>query len=1156
MQTPTGFFTLLSDRRFLPFFITQFMGAFCDNCFKGALVITVTYNVAVSGAFNSQILNTLIGGLIILPFFLFSSIAGQLADKFEKSRLVVVIKGCEIGIMSLGIYGFYSESLGILMLTLFLTMTHSSFFGPLKYSLPPVYLKEHEIVAGNSLIESSTFAAILIGSVLGSIIIGIPQVGFIVLGCVILAASLSGFVASFSLLKAPAGESNIKLNPNLYKETIEIVRFAARDRVVFLSIIGISWFWVIGGVMLTQIMSYGKDVVGGNPDVPILFMLLFTIGIGLGSFLCNRLMKGRIDARLIPWGAIGMTFFIVDLVIASHHITLVNPGHVGVLQFLTHFNSWRISFDLLMIAICGGLFTVPLYSLLQTQSNIHHRSRIIAANNVMNAFFMLISSLGCILLINLNVSIPNLFLIVGCVNLYFMHRISYLVPESISQIFVQAILKILFRVEVKGLEHFYKAGKRVLIIANHTSFLDAALIFAFIPERLSFAIYTYYINTWWIRLVSSGVNLFPVNPTNPMATKRIIELLRTDRKCVIFPEGRISVTGALMKVYDGPGMVADKANAVILPVRIDGAQYSLFSRLGGKVRRHLFPKITITILPGQRITADPTLRGKDRRRIISNQVYDLMSGMLFETSHTNEPLFSALIDASKQHGMGRVVAEDTQRKELNYRQLLMRSFILGRALAQETHPGERVGILLPTSIAAVVSFFGLQSCQRIPAMLNFSMGAQNLMETCSLARVRIIVTSRKFVEIGRLESAIEKLSEIAKIIYLEDLREKIKLPTKLLGILSSYFPKIAHRSWAKRIDPDDPAVILFTSGSEGKPKGVALSHKNMNANRFQLASLVEFTPSDVVLNVLPMFHSFGLTGGTILPILQGAKTFFYPSPLHYRIIPVIAYEIDATIFFATDTFLGNYGRAAHPYDFYALRYVVAGAEKLRPETRRLWIEKFGLQIFEAYGVTEASPALTINTRMQSKVGTVGRFLPAIEHKIKPIEGIEEGGRLFVKGPNIMLGYLDPNTGLPVSPKADWGAGSDKKGWYDTGDIVSVDEQGYVTIKGRAKRFAKVGGEMISLVAIEEKISLFWPETHHLVLAFPDPRKGEQLVLLTTAHISKDDLVQNLKQSGLSELAIPKRTFEVEAIPLLPTGKIDLRKATEVGEGLMESGGRD
>jgi acyl-[acyl-carrier-protein]-phospholipid O-acyltransferase/long-chain-fatty-acid--[acyl-carrier-protein] ligase len=885
------------------------------------------------------------------------------------------------------------------------------------------------------------------------------------------------------------------------------------------------------------------------------FLILFTVGIGIGSYLCTFLSKGKIDYRHIIWGALGMTLFILDLVIASNLVKLAQSDYIGIYQFLFNssdlFNNWRISFDLMMIAVCGGLYTVPLYTLLQVESDPKFRSRTIAANNIMNSFFMVVSTGLSMILVKLKVPIPTIFLITGIVNVLVMNRIAQLVPQSTLQLLARALLKLLFRVEIKGLENFYASGKRTLIIANHTSFIDGILIFAFIPERLNFAIYSFYINRWWIRILKRSANLFPIDPTNPLATKHLIEFLKQDHKCLIFPEGRITETGSLMKIYDGPGMVADKAGASILPIRIDGAQYSLFSHLRKIARRKVFPKITLTILPAQIVTADANLKGKERRKIMSSRVYDIMVNMLFETSVYQTPLFSSLIEAGKTHGMRKRVVEDFAREPISYRQLLMRSFTLGRYLRERTVLGERVGILLPTSLATLISFFALQSIGRVPAMLNFSLGTQNLTDTCLLARVRFILTSRRFVEMAHLEESIGALSEKVQILYLEDIRKEVSFLSKIRGLACAYLPELAYGYTRRLTSANDPAVILFTSGSEGAPKGVVLSHSNINANRFQITSSIDFNAQDVVLNVLPMFHSFGLTGGTLVPLLQGIRSFYYPSPLHYRMIPVTAYDINATIFFATDTFLSRFARLAHPYDFYATRYVFAGAEKLQPETRQKWIDRFGIQILEAYGTTETAPALSLNTRMYNKMGSVGRFLPAIEHYLNPVEGIEEGGQLFVKGPNVMLGYINAETGAVVPTSSSFGeSGQAQKGWYDTGDVVSLDPQGFVTILGRIKRFAKIGGEMISLVAIEDRLANLWPDDQHVMVALPDSRKGEQLILLTTGPMTRDEIINQLRAQGLTELNFPRKVMYVDLIPLLATGKTDLRAAKSLAEKCM------
>jgi acyl-[acyl-carrier-protein]-phospholipid O-acyltransferase/long-chain-fatty-acid--[acyl-carrier-protein] ligase len=340
--------------------------------------------------------------------------------------------------------------------------------------------------------------------------------------------------------------------------------------------------------------------------------------------------------------------------------------------------------------------------------------------------------------------------------------------------------------------------------------------------------------------------------------------------------------------------------------------------------------------------------------------------------------------------------------------------------------------------------------------------------------------------------------------------------------------------------PDDPAVILFTSGTESTPKGVVLSHKNLLGNCAQVSARVDFNASDVLFNALPLFHSFGLTGGTILPILSGIKTFFYPSPLHYRIVPEQVYEVTATIMFGTDTFLSGYAKCAHPYDFYSVRYVFAGAEKLKEETRKVWMEKFGVRIFEGYGVTEASPIVAVNTPMHYKPGTVGRLMPGIEYKLENIEGVEKGGKLWVKGINVMRGYLKEEAPGQLLPPED--------GWYDTGDVVSIDGEGFVTIEGRVKRFAKIGGEMISLGAVEEFIYQLWPDHQHAVINLPDPKKGEVIVLLTTVNQDiREAMVQQAKMKGLSETMIPKRITIVNEIPLLGSGKTDYRAVKEIVE---------
>jgi acyl-[acyl-carrier-protein]-phospholipid O-acyltransferase/long-chain-fatty-acid--[acyl-carrier-protein] ligase len=433
--------------------------------------------------------------------------------------------------------------------------------------------------------------------------------------------------------------------------------------------------------------------------------------------------------------------------------------------------------------------------------------------------------------------------------------------------------------------------------------------------------------------------------------------------------------------------------------------------------------------------------------------------------------------------------------------------------------------MLPNANGAVLTILGLMSAGRVPAMINFTAGAANILAACKAAQIEVIVTSRAFIEKGKFATLIGVLENAVKIVYLEDIRAGITKGDKIRGLLNARKPLVARQ-------PDDWAAILFTSGSEGVPKGVVLSHRNMMANAAQAAARIDFGREDKVFNVVPVFHSFGLTVGTFLPLVSGVAVYLYPSPLHYRTVAELIYGVNATIMFGTDTFLSGYARVAHPYDFRALRYILAGAEPVKEATRRTYMEKFGLRILEGYGVTETAPALALNTPMFNKFGTVGRVLPGMEARLEKVEGVDEGGRLYVRGPNVMLGYLRvDNPGVLERPQ---------EGWHDTGDIVTIDEQGFVTIKGRARRFAKVGGEMVSLAAVEALASELWPNAPSAVCAVPDLRKGERLILLTEQkNATRGEFHSFAKTKHASDLMIPVDVWVVEKLPMLGSGKVDI-----------------
>ncbi len=700
---------------------------------------------------------------------------------------------------------------------------------------------------------------------------------------------------------------------------------------------------------------------------------------------------------------------------------------------------------------------------------------------------------------------------------------------------VRFILKLLFRVEVEGMENYHKAGQRVMIVANHTSFLDAVLLSIFLPHRLTYAIDTQIAKKWWISPFGQIVRLFPMDPVNPLSIKSFIKDLEQDKRSVIFPEGRITVTGTLMKIYDGPGLIALKSDAMVLPIRIDGAQYSLFSRLKGIERRQFFPKIKLTILAPQKIELDDAIVGRLRRIEAGKILKQIMTEMIYSTSDNQMTIMDKLLNARDIHGAGQVVLEDVERQPLNYRNVLLKSSVLSRLMAKQTQERDVVGLLLPNTNATVLSFFALQSIARVPAMLNYTAGYKGLLSAIETAQIKTVYTSRRFIQLAKMDDLVLMLEKQVSIKYLEDFREKMTWQDKAYGIICSLFPKIIYAQQWKSVQPEDPAVVLFTSGSEGVPKGVVLSHKNIMSNNIQLGTKIDFNKNDVILNALPLFHSFGLSTATLVSVLNGMKVFLYPSPLHYRIIPEVAYDINATMLFGTNTFLKGYAKFAHNYDFYSIRYVCAGAEAVQKETRELYAEKFGLRILEGYGATETSPVISINTPIDYKTGTVGTMLPGMEYKLKPVPGIEQGGQLFVKGPNVMKGYLrNEKPGVLEPAESEYGSG-----WYDTGDIVDIDADGFIRIKGRVKRFAKIGGEMVSLSMVEEMASQCWSDDMHAVVSIPDSSKGEQLILVTTRqNAQRKELSAYAKESNIGEINVPKKIIEVESLPLLGTGKTD------------------
>lgn len=693
------------------------------------------------------------------------------------------------------------------------------------------------------------------------------------------------------------------------------------------------------------------------------------------------------------------------------------------------------------------------------------------------------------------------------------------------------LLRRLLRLTVHGAPPAAKPEK-LLVICNHQSFLDGVLIQSHLPFDVTWVIHTQILAQPLFRLGLKlfGVHHIGIDAANPMSLKHVLQLLDSGVPVGIFPEGRITVTGSMMKIYDGTAFLAARSGASVLPVRVDGLQHSLFGRMKPPYPTMHKPAVRLNFLPLTRIPMPEAPSAKVRRRLAGESMRLLMQRCAM-ASRPVTTLYKSFLEAIEIYGRDAVVIEDVRPKIDTYQDLLKGALALGRLTSRMAREGEHVGVLLPNAGPAVAVLFGMFATRRIPAMLNYTSGVDALQSAIDLAEIKLILTSQAFLEKGKLTAKIGQLKN-ARIVYLEDLRGQFGLFDKLwLMLWALPRPRILDRG----AQPHDPALVLFTSGSEGKPKGVVLSHDNVLANIFQIRAVLEFSNKDRFFMALPMFHSFGLTAGVILPMLNGTPIFLYPSPLHYRIVPELTYDRDCTVLFGTPTFLGYYARFANVYDFYNLRYVIAGAEKLSDDVRRAYQDRFGLRIIEGYGATECSPVIAVNSPMAHKAGTVGQFLPGMEGKLVPVAGIEHGGRLHVHGPNVMLGYLrHDKPGQLQPPESEFGPG-----WYDTGDLADIDPEGFLHILGRLKRFAKIAGEMVSLEVVERIAREASPRHAHGSIARKDATRGEVLVLFTEDRtLQRAQLVEAARRIGAPEVAVPRRIEYLDKLPKLGTGKTD------------------
>ncbi len=1109
---------LLLDRRFAPLFWCQFLAAFGDNLLRNALGLLALWSPAGE---RQGWMVAAAAGAFVAPSILLSGLGGALADRGDKALLARRLKAADIAVALLALLALASGSLPLLFASLVGAGVVAALFGPAKYAILPDQLEPARLPGANALVEAATFAAILGGSVASGVILGTgagTAVPRLAIGALLLLAATLSWLSARRIPRPPGAASAARPLPSLLSGALSPLRGLRRGP-MRRAALGNAWFWMSGSAVLSLTPGLVHALPGGTPRLASLCLCAFAAGIAGGSALASHLSGGRIVLLLAAMGAALTGLSLEGLALAG--------GGAHAL--------WRLLALLALAAAGGGLIAVPTLAAVQAGAEPGQRAGAVAGTNVLAAAGMALTAALLVAAQRAGVGELRLLGLVGAASLLAAAAmLARLCPNPAGEL-CWVLLRLVYRVELRGAEHLPTGARPAIVTPNHVSWLDATLLFS-VMDRPLYAIDAGVARLWFVRPFLRVVDAVAVEAAHPLSMRRMIERVRTGRPAVIFPEGRIASTGGLTRVQDGAAMAAERAGALIVPARIEGLEATVFSRLTrAQVRRRLFPRVRLTILPGRTLAVRAGLAGRRRREAAARALQDLMAETVFATTDTGMTLFEAVTQAGRRHGMGRIAVTDPVRGSLSYRKLLAGAAVLGARLRPHAGAGGRIGLMLPTANAAAACLLGCASAGIVPVMLNPRGGLSALRAAIAATGFTTLVTSRALVAKARIEPVLAALAGEVAILYLEDLG--VRWPERLRGLLRR------GRPLSPGTDPDQAAVVMMTSGTSGLPKGVVLSHRNILANIAQVAAVIDFGPADRILNVLPVFHAFGLTAGTVLPLVHGVPVFLYPSPLDYRSIPAVASAWRPTAMFGTNSFLSGYARTAHPSDFASLRLLVAGAEPVTGWTRRIWNERFGLRVLEGYGLTEAAPVLALNTPLSNRDGTVGRLLPGLCTRLAPVEGMDpEGGRtgrLLVSGPNVMLGYLRADAPGVLQPPPD--------GWHDSGDIVQVSAaDGHVSIRGRAARFAKIAGEMVSLALLERVAGELWPDAVAVAVAVADPRKGERIVLLTDrADATRSAFLAQARLQHLPEVALPSELRVAAALPLLGSGKPDVMEATRL-----------
>lgn len=1106
---------------------TQFLGALNDNVFK-LLIILFLIGPEKNPEIASRIA-AIAGAVFVMPFLLFTAFAGKLADRFSKRNIIVSTKAAEIAVMLIGCLAFKFNNSFAVYCVLFFMCTQSAFFGPSKYGIVPELVKQEQLSRANGLLEALTYFAIVIGTASGLMLTKITNERYVMMGLMCVAIAVIGLMVSLPIERTPPAGGKKKASIFFIRDIWQTLRGIRQNKDLILAVSASAYFKLIGGFLYTNLIPYGMGQLGLDKQQSGQLFVIAAIGIGIGAFWAGKLSGRHVELGVVPLGAIGLALSSVGLGIISE-------------------NMYIIFALILLMGISAGLFIVPIHALIQLRSPTKQRGQILAASGFLGWVGVLLASGLIYCFINLwGISAGQVFMILGVMTLVPTIATIMILPDFLVRFLCVLLTRLFYRIKVTGLSNV-PMDKPVLLVSNHVSWVDALLLAATQQRRIRFIMDRQFYNIWWLRPICKLMAVIPISAKDP--PKKIVTSLRQARQAMdegfmvcIFAEGAITRSGMLRRFRAGFQRIVRGSSYEIIPIYIGGAWGSIFSYSHGKILGSLPKKFPypVSIHFGKPMSADSSVSR------IRQKVSELSCEYINSLKSDKRSLAYYLAKAARKNWHRRCIS-DTTGKDLNYGTTFTSTIALAKEIEKTTTSQQNIGILLPPSVAGSLTNMSVTMLNKVAVNLNYSTGPEIIKYAVERCDIKSIISSRSFIE------KIGIPQDLPGLIFIEDIVSRITGMAKFKAYLKASFMPISLLTKGCRCG-DDLATIIFSSGSSGKPKGVMQSHHNIISNIEALQMVIKLKANDNLAVVLPFFHSFGFNCGLWLPLVSGVSASYIPNPLDGSMVAQSIRKNRSTILFAAPTFLLNYIRRAQRPDFASLRMVASGAEKLKKRLAESFEAKFGIRPFEGYGATELSPVASLNIpnvesdgiyQVGNKLDSVGHPLPGVAVKIVDIESkkpldVGEEGLLMVKGPNIMLGYLNAEEQTAQVVEA---------GWYNTGDIARIDEDGFLTITDRLSRFSKIGGEMVPHVSIEDTYlhALGMAEQVIAVTSVPDPKKGEELVVLYLKKAGKPKKLHKIiTNSDLPNIWKPKPNnyIKIDSIPVLGSGKIDVMKLKKI-----------